>query len=49
MKRIAPVVVLLYFAALLALTWPVLAVAFWGTSTIPPAPSPSLRTGPGLA
>jgi hypothetical protein len=32
MKRIALVIVLLYFGALLALTWPVVRVAFWGTS-----------------
>jgi len=32
MKRVALVVVLLYFAALLALTWPLLRVCFWSES-----------------
>lgn len=32
MKRVALVVVLLYCAALLALTWPLLRVCFWGES-----------------
>lgn len=35
MKRVAFVVVLLYFAALLALTWPAIAVAFWGETLNP--------------
>jgi hypothetical protein len=35
MKRIALVVSLLYFAALVALTWPLIAVAFWGENDDP--------------